>query len=173
MDAELWVDMAIYLFELDKSEEALKCFDKVIELQPPSFTVVSEDKIPFYEKLRYGTALRYIDDELELDPSNEDLLNYKALCLRKLGRFEESLALFDDSIIVVDYDDTDFLEELADTFYDAGLYEEALDQYNHLIEIVPNSNYYWKQKGECLKKLDEYEEAKKCFEKVEHLGDEI
>ena len=24
MDAELWVDMAIYLFELDKSEEALK-----------------------------------------------------------------------------------------------------------------------------------------------------
>ena len=91
------------------------------------------------KKIRYETALIYIDDELELDPSNEDLLNYKALCLRKLGRFEESLALFDDSIIVVDNDDTDFLEELADTFYDAGLYEEALDQYNHLIEILPNS----------------------------------
>ena len=50
MDAELWVDLAIYLFELEKSEEALKCFDKAIELQPLSFTVVSEDKIPFYEK---------------------------------------------------------------------------------------------------------------------------
>ena len=36
MDAELWVDMAIHLFELDKSEEALKCFDKAIELQPLS-----------------------------------------------------------------------------------------------------------------------------------------
>lgn len=56
------------------------------------------------------------------------------------------------------------------TFQNKNRMEEALDAYNHAIEIEPNNEYSWYNKGEVLENLMEYDDAIEAYTKVTDIN---
>ena len=49
--------------------------------------------------------------------------------------------------------------------YRLGKYQEAIISYDKALQLNPNIAVLWSNKGDALKRLGDFEEARKCFEK--------
>ena len=75
------------LAEAGEYEEALKCYDKALELDPGQGAMAWSDKAYALCNLnRYEEALRAVGKATKLDPQNAGLWNNKGLVLEALGR---------------------------------------------------------------------------------------
>jgi tetratricopeptide (TPR) repeat protein len=81
---------ALNLIELKKLPEAENHIHKALALNAdePSFYAVLAHI--YIEKKEFETALRIAENGLELDPSDLSCLNYRTICLTKLGRKAET-----------------------------------------------------------------------------------
>jgi tetratricopeptide (TPR) repeat protein len=52
----------------------------------------------FLESSDFEKALGFFEQALLLDPKNPDLWNYKGISLRSLGRYNESMECFNNSL---------------------------------------------------------------------------
>ena len=84
-------------------EEALKAYDKAIELNPDYadawvFKGAALDELGRYEEGRYEEALKAYDKAIELKPDDAKVWHDKGGALCNLGRYEEALEAFDKAI---------------------------------------------------------------------------
>ena len=103
-------------------------------------------------------------DSLAFIPSSEPLVTNET-------------AIVDDSIVTSEPSEPIVLENVvqtADQQFEKGLYQESLVNYE-LALTVDNSNYHLiLRKGECLLKLEHYEEARNALEThIELFGDNL
>jgi len=52
----------------------------------------------FLDAGNYDNALSFFEQALSHDPTNPDLLNYKGIALRSLGRYDEALECYNKSL---------------------------------------------------------------------------
>ena len=52
----------------------------------------------FLENGDFDNSLEFFEQALLIDPKNPDLWNYKGIALRSLGRYEESMDCFNNSL---------------------------------------------------------------------------
>lgn len=52
----------------------------------------------FLENSDFDKSLEFFEQALLIDPKNPDLWNYKGIALRSLGRYEESMDCFNNSL---------------------------------------------------------------------------
>ena len=52
----------------------------------------------FLENGDFDKSLEFFEQALLIDPKNPDLWNYKGIALRSLGRYEESMDCFNNSL---------------------------------------------------------------------------
>jgi len=99
---EAWREKGVCFKELGRYEEALQCFDRAIDLDakvPASYYAKGEalerlgrerGDFSLYEK-----AVACFDIVLQEEPENVNAWNYRGVCLKELGRFEEARRSFD------------------------------------------------------------------------------
>lgn len=142
----LWWEKGVVLAESDKEynkEEAIKCFDKSVEL------------------------LR--DDERK---NLHHLIFYsKALVLEELRRFEEALTSAEKAVEYEPKCDNAWSEK-GDLLYELNRIPESLGCYEKALEVDPKSGWAWFGKGQALAILgsDHYKEAVACFDKSINLN---
>jgi tetratricopeptide (TPR) repeat protein len=188
------------LLHLGRDVEALECFNKAIELNP-SYDKAWHNKEDCLEKLeKYEEAIECCDKLIELNPDDKESWIYKLNCLEKLEKYEDELACYDK---LIELEDDGFYWILkAECLMKLERYEEALKcyvkfrvqdpldevnkifnsnlekiekcedelSYDKLMEIEPNIPFYWIYKAECLMKLERYEEALECCDKLIELN---
>ncbi len=144
------------LNSIGKYEEAIKCYDKVID-----------------EK-----STRYASYD---DWSNAYALILKGNALSNLGKYEEAIKCYDKSLeinpnnpilILINKSGILFSKDAANTwlgkisaFSNLDI-EVILEIYEKLLENSPNNAYAWTWKGNILSNLGKYEEAIKCYDRV-------
>ena len=102
--AYAWHDRGVCLRELGKDEEALKNFDKTVELMP------AEEELLFSraemlkrigilrgQKNAIDAAVRAYNKVLEINPNQAEAWNSLAVCMKELGKSELSRQYFDRS----------------------------------------------------------------------------
>ena len=113
----------------------------------------------------------------------------KGLALGRLGMPQEAIDCFDKALEIDPYDDlaqrskeeVDKVIKVMDTTHfedipslvrkgwnlkNDGKYEEAIDCFDKIIEIDPESDHPWFAKGMSLYKLSKYHEALFCYDKA-------
>ena len=99
---EAWRERGVCLKELGRYEEALQSFDRALELNggiPATYYAKGET----LEKLGkengdfhlFEQAIVCFDQVLEKEPENVNAWNYRGVCLKELGKFEEARRSFD------------------------------------------------------------------------------
>jgi tetratricopeptide (TPR) repeat protein len=87
----------IYALELD-FEEAIKEFDKAIELDPKNPDSHYNKGVALYKLHRYEEAIEEFDKAIELDPNNPVYHNNKGNALDDMGKYEEAIEEYDKAI---------------------------------------------------------------------------
>jgi tetratricopeptide (TPR) repeat protein len=86
-----FVNMGNALRRLDKSKEALECFDQALEIDPQDVTALESKANVLIADERYQESLDCIDRALIHDHNNASLFYKRGVLLCKLGRISEGV----------------------------------------------------------------------------------
>ena len=142
MNAEKWYRKGVDLYyRHGKFQDAMACFDRVIELDPRHRDAWNGRGVCLKELGRYEEAVQCFDRVIAIDPANEETWYNRGEALEKLGKQRAEFRL----------------------------YEEAIVCFDKVIGINANNIHAWNYRGVCLKELRRYEEAKRSFEQAQEL----
>lgn len=135
--SEAWLQKGKALGILGKNKEALRCFDKCVEIEP-------EDEFHWYFKAfalrelgEFEEALFNLKNALKINPDFVDAWNIRADIWKELGNKEESLNSINRSLEIDSNDGrTWFLKGMIFYYFDE--FDEALDCFNIALDINPN-----------------------------------
>lgn len=162
--SEILHHKGIALFHLNRISDAIKCFEKVIKINPNhkdaqlvlhAIKVASEIYeglheqisigVSLYTQCRYEEAIQNFDKVLEVLPHCKDDL-FILIYLNPL--FQQALG------------------NKAVTLAKLGKHNDAIEYFNKLLKLNPNSPEGWFGKGSSLLMLEQHEEAIKCYDKA-------
>jgi tetratricopeptide (TPR) repeat protein len=169
MNPEYWNNKGNEELRNKKPQEALKCFDKAIELEPNNPIYWCIKGIALYLLERYEEAIECYDKAIELNPNNPDYWDNKANALKELERHEEAIECYDKAI-ELNPNNPGYWSGKGIALMELKRYEEAIECYDRAIELNPNNPWYWIIKGIALMELKRYEEAIECYDRAIKLN---
>jgi tetratricopeptide (TPR) repeat protein len=149
-------------------EDALKTFDKALELNPNYAEAWANKGIVFGKLNRHEDALKTFDKALELKPDAADVWVNKGIVFGMLNHLEVALKTFDKALKLKPDD--------AGAWYNKGValsklnrHEDALKAFDKALELKPDDAKAWYNKGIVFGKLNRHEDALKAYDKTLEL----
>jgi len=142
---------------------------KSLEPWNGSVHALKEDIREQFKAREYQQVLDRAHILLEIEPSNREVLYKKAYSLKKLGRTEASLHVYDQVVEIA--------PRFRDAWYDRGgvlvslkRSEEALESFDRAVEI--NGRLTWLQydRAVLLRKMQKWKEALQGFKKAVEIS---
>ena len=96
--AEAWNEEANSLCSLGKYDEAIKCLNRAIELDPTNPHFWNNKSVIFCIQGSYEEAMQCLDKVIFIDPHFSAALNSKGEILMKMGRYSEAIKYFNRAI---------------------------------------------------------------------------
>jgi tetratricopeptide (TPR) repeat protein len=140
------------LLDQGKHEEALKFFEKALEIDPRDVHVWNLKGICLGEIGKHYDAMHCYEKALSFDSQYVHAWNNKGFALNQLRRFEEALRCLDKAV-EIDPQHFDAWNNKGWALYNLNRYEEALRCYDKALEIDPQNAYALKNKHLLLPKL--------------------
>jgi serine/threonine-protein kinase len=125
---------------------AREALDRAIALAPEAReTALAEGVYFYYAKADFAAADDRFREALSHWPDDADLLGWRSLVVRRLGRWEESLEL-GERARALDPRNPDILSYLGETLDNLRRYEEAERTWDQVLALNPRdgSTRYWK-----------------------------
>ena len=166
--AGTYSDKGDVLLELERYDEALECYDKVVELNTDNAWVHYRRWMALFELERYDEALECIDKVIKMEPNAADMHSSKGATLLGLKRCNDALEYVDKAISKNPY--------AANLYFGKGTmlanlkkYDEALECYDKVIELDPHVVPGYYGKWNMLSNLNRHAEALEYIDKVIEL----
>jgi len=93
-----WVRKGIMLRSLGKYNEAIRCYDKAIEISPDSSGNWVNKGFCYYIRGRYKETLSCLDKALEIDPNDSDNWTLKGHTFQKMSDFKKAISCYDKAL---------------------------------------------------------------------------
>jgi len=93
-----WVDHGIKLLEKEQYQEALKMFDKALELNPNHVRALTAKGAALIPLRRYQQAIQCYDSAIRIEPKLVVAWYNKGIALSKLGKYKEAIDSYDNAI---------------------------------------------------------------------------
>jgi tetratricopeptide (TPR) repeat protein len=163
-----WINKGISLNSLGHHEEAILCFDRVLEFDPHNIFAWNNKGAGLGRQGRHEEAIHCFDQALELDPRTAATWNNKGNSLDGLDRHEEAIHCYDQAL-EFDSNDAGTWNNKGTSLDSLGCYEEAIRCFDKALELDPRYVAPWNNKGNSLNNLGRYEEAIRCLDKALEL----
>ncbi|CAD8128510.1 unnamed protein product [Paramecium sonneborni] len=118
-----------------------------------------------FDAFNYEESLKFIEDSLKVDNSQDSVYNLKGMILIYLNRFQDAIECFDQA--------TKLNPNISEAFYNKGnalcslvRYKDAIKCYDQAIKIDPKDFDAYYNKGIALSNLNCYSDAIKCYDKA-------
>jgi tetratricopeptide (TPR) repeat protein len=165
--------LATTLLKQGRREEALKAFDKAVQLKPDDADLWRQMGDVLLELQRYDHALLSFQHVLKLDPRHQDAAYKSGVLLNDVCRFEEAVACLDvcDDVLP---DDAATLQARARALLGLKKYEPSLADSLRANTLRPGDADTLNNIGTSLQSLGRAEEALVWFDSaLERLPDSI
>ncbi len=181
--AEYWLNEGHELFANGSYEEAVKAYDRAIELEPNNATLYIA-KVPSLNMLAIITnnqskrneSLEAIDKALQMDPKDPRAWELKGSVLSQMKRYNESMEAYDKAIENIESYQGNQTEMLSGLWLSkayglqlAGEIEESFAAFNKSVQINPGYYDGWMMMGRALMRLGKYNESIQAYDKAENL----
>jgi tetratricopeptide (TPR) repeat protein len=165
--------LATTLLKQGRREEALKAYDKAVQLRPDDAALWKHMGDVLLELQRYDLALLSFQHVLKLDPRHQDAAYKSGVLLNDVGRFEEAVACLDvcDNVLP---NHAPTLQARARALLGLKKYEPSLADSLRANTLRPGDADTLNNIGACLQSLGRAEEALVWFDRaLERLPDSI
>ncbi len=167
-DAEALIQKGLELFNLGHYDEALRAFERAVQLQPDNADAWHSKGMALFKFGRHDEALQAFEKAVQLQPGYAEAWDAKGLMLRMLGRDTEALQAY-ERMIQLDSDCAEGWNGKANTLYGLGRSDEALQAFKKAIQLRPDDSDSWHNMSAAFADLGRYDEALKCSEKAIQL----
>jgi len=164
-----------------KYEEAIKCYDKALEIDPAAGDVWHSKGIALFNLGRYEEALACYDEALKFKPDSDSIWCHRGNALLGLNEYKEAIVCYDKALALAPENgdakenkekaakQIDYRELIAsgDELFGKGEYDKAIEAYDKALKIVPDSKDITDKKVSALiKKGNELFEEKKYSDAI-------
>jgi tetratricopeptide (TPR) repeat protein len=161
------------LSQQGRHEEALKAFDKAVQLKPEDATLWKQLGDALLQLQRYDHALLSFQHGLKLDPRDQDAAYKSGVLLHDAGRFDEAITVLNlcDELLP---NHAPTLQARARALLALRKFEQALSDSLRADALAPENADTLNNIGACLQSLGREEEALTWFDRaLERLPDAI
>ncbi len=153
---------------LGSYEEAIRDYDKAIELQPDYAAAYHNRGLAKNSLQRYEEAIKDYDKAIELQPDYANAWFNRGVTKYNLRRYEEVIEDYDKGI-ELQPDDAKAYHNRGVAKYNLKRYEEAIEDYDKAIELQPKLAETYNNRGTAKYNLQRYEEAIEDYDKAIEL----
>jgi serine/threonine protein kinase/Tfp pilus assembly protein PilF len=153
------------LYSLGLYDEAIRCFERALSLDPSSLEAWTNKGSALGRLGRMREAGRCFDEVLRLDPDYALGWNNKGYWLLVEGRHGEALACFERALDL-DPASTLALKNRGDALEKLGKVQDACATYRQVVEVDPNDSLAWWALADALGSIGSHEEALVCFDRA-------
>jgi protein O-GlcNAc transferase len=156
---------AVSLFKLNRLEESIAEFDKVLLRQPNNVAALNERASVLAGAKKYEAALASVERALSYYPQYAEAhLNKGHVCALQ-GRHDDALASYDRAL-ALNANLVDAWVGRGNVFRESKRYVDALAAYKRALELSPDLIEAWLGRGNVLCETKRYVEALAAYGKV-------
>ncbi|MBL1175123.1 tetratricopeptide repeat protein [Pantanalinema sp. GBBB05] len=159
----LWFQQGLTMTATGRYEQALICYDQVLEVRPDFYEAWYERGLVLETRGYYADAIASFDRAISLRPNDDalcEIWHERGNALQYgLGQYPEAIASYDQALKL--NPDHELLWQNRGNALMFGLsrLEDALACYSRVLEINPDNPLTWRNRGHALVELRRYEEA--------------
>ncbi len=153
------------LSDKEEYDEAIKCYDKAIELDPKYSNAYNNKGWTLFKKEEYDEAIKCYDKAIELDPNCSGAYSNKGLALLKKEEYDEAIECCDKAI-ELDPNNSGAYSNKTAALIELDRFDEVIEQCEIAIKLDPKNKSVHNNKGVALYKQEKYDEAIKCYNKA-------
>lgn len=168
-DAGVWLKKGNSLYENAKYEDAITCFDNVIEIDTKNKWGLINKATALAELARYDESIEFCDKALKINPKAAWSWKIKGWVLASINRYEEAISAYDQSIKINPKFSWPWNNK-AQVLVKQGKYDEAINAFDEAIRLDPRNALFWNNKGNALEAIGKTAEANAAFDKAKELG---
>jgi tetratricopeptide (TPR) repeat protein len=165
LEAWEWSNKGASLRHLGHFAEAIRCYDRSLELFPINAIVLSNKGADLESLGRSVEAIHCFDQALALNPRCANAWLNKGNSLNSLGRHVEALQCFSQSLRI-DWRLATGWNNEGYTLNCLGRYEEAIQCLDKALEIDPRDVDAWNNKGNSVSGLGRPDDAMRCYDQA-------
>lgn len=159
-------DYAELCFELQRFEDALKCYEEMLE----HFEVDSELLLRIGQCYLYvndfAKCRRFLNRTSRLDPLNDEVFFYLGESYAKEGNWKKAITFYKKAIHI-EYCREEYFAALAQAYFQLGDYELADTYFNEATTTAPEQVQYWFQYVNFLIATGAHDQAFEVLEEAE------
>ncbi len=166
MNAAAWLNKGLSLKNLGQLDEAIACYDRAIEMNPParSISLAWNNKGNcFLNRGRSQEALQCFETALQHNSMNEKAWCNKGFALHNLGRFSEALECYDKALKAEPAYAIAWANK-SNTYLSMGDYEKAIICADEAIKFDKGNDAAWNNKGAAYFASGYLPEALTCYQ---------
>ncbi len=175
---EEWLSRGDTLYGKQKYEDAIKCYEKALEINPKNSRALNDIGNAYYNLGNYSDAIEYFDKALELDPKDPIALRGKGYAHYDLEDYREAIECFDKALQIVPKD-AYALDGMGNAHYILKNYSDATRYYDKALQINSKDAYALSGMGASLAemsslgKLEKYDDAVKSLKHALEINPEL
>jgi len=154
------------LFSEGRLEEAEKYFLRQFELGSESVDAAQGLAAIYTQRQAWPEAEKYYLKSLELQPDDIDTMIRLAQAYRRQGNLEQATRQFEIAFELTGGEKTDLYQQLANIYYERGLYEKAAGIYQQMVDRGLGTSSVYNELGNCSFRRDNLEGAIKYYQEA-------
>ncbi|WNZ44685.1 tetratricopeptide repeat protein [Leptolyngbya boryana CZ1] len=168
-----WNNRGWSLLRLERYYDALICFDHSLKIKP-SYDTARNNRKTILEKFSQAENLKYYAEFLASDSDNVQFWVEKGLLLRDLNCYDEALKAYEKAISMQPDRETASTVWFQKAYASAqlGKHEAAIAAYDQVLEINPQNQPAWNNRGSSLINLGRHQEALTVLDRAIKLNPE-
>lgn len=136
--AEAYYNRGVFFMNQKRNEEALRDFDKAIELKPASASTYNNRGIVYANEKRFDEAIADFNKAVELNPKNALAYNNRGNYFKNANKNKEAISDF-NTAIKLNPDFSEPYNNRGSVYITERRLDEALNDFNKAIKLNPNN----------------------------------
>ena len=172
LSATDWFEKGKSFFNAKKYDDAIKAYDKAIELDPEPDNAAGAyfgRGVVYNMKGQLDRAIEDFNKSIELYPDYANVYVSRGYVYIKKGQYDKAIMNFNKAIeLYPDYANTYFGRGFA--YYMKGQYDRAIQDYNKTIELDPNDAVAYDNRGNAYYMKGQHDRAILDYDKAIELA---
>lgn len=135
-DAFLYRSSGVYFSQKEEYGEAIKWFDKALEINPSDFRAMRQKGVSLGKKGEYDEAIKCFDEALKINPNDYNVIRHRGVSLSKKGEYDEAIKWFQKALRL-EPNDSSALRNWAVSEYYLGHFDETTRLMREAAQIEP------------------------------------